>query len=129
MSREELPSNSSLMVLKSLFKVTTGRTTVSQSKETVETATSELKPTAHQDGGNSGDTKVPILLTKKERSSMSQEVKMTRTETSLLGTDTTVSTNNGTSSTPMNTQLNQSRENTMKTSVSMLKETSTLYLR
>jgi hypothetical protein len=88
----------------------------------VETATSELRPTAHQDGGNSGDTKVPILSTKKERSSMSQEPKMMKTETSLPGTSIRETTRNGTSSMLMNIQKSQPRVNSTKTSVSTLKD-------
>jgi hypothetical protein len=53
---------------------------------------------------------------------------MLKTETSLSGTDIRDSTNNGTSSMLMNTQRNQRRENSTRTSVSMLKDHSTLSL-
>ena len=54
---------------------------------------------------------------------------MTKTETSLLGTDIRVLTNNGISFMKMNTQQNQRRVNSTKTSVSTLIETSTLLLK
>jgi hypothetical protein len=48
---------------------------------------------------------------KEERSSMLKEEKIMKTPTLSPGTNTRDSTNNGISSTSMNTQLNQRREN------------------
>jgi hypothetical protein len=92
----------------------------------VVTATSELKPTAHQDGGNSGDTKVLTLSMKEERSLTSLDPKMRRTEISSPGTNILDLTNNGTSFMLMNIQKSQRRENSIKTLVSMLRDHSTL---
>jgi hypothetical protein len=116
------------MELQSLSEVTIGRTTVFQSNQTVPTTTFVLKLTAHQDGGNSGDMKELTLSTRKERLSMFQVEEMMRTETSSHGRSIADLTNNGTLSMPMNIQLNQPRENSTKTSVSMFKEISSLFL-
>jgi len=61
MPREERHSNLCLMELKRSSKEITGRTIVSKSMEMEEAKTLELELTAHQDGGNSGDTKVHTL--------------------------------------------------------------------
>jgi hypothetical protein len=68
------------------------------------------------------------LSTRKERLSMFQVEEMMRTETSSHGRSIADLTNNGTLSMPMNIQLNQLRENSTKTSVSMFKEISSLFL-
>jgi len=47
------------MASKRSSKATTGRTTVLKSMVMEEAQTLELELTAHQDGGNSGDTKIP----------------------------------------------------------------------
>jgi len=59
---------------------------------------------------------------------MSQVLLTKRTETSRDKTNMEELTNNGTSFTLTNGKVNQEKENSMKTSVSMLRETSTLYL-
>ena len=68
--REEKPRHSFSTVLKRLSKATTGKTIVLKSLEMEEAKTLELEQTVHQDGGNSGESKVPTLSTRKERSLM-----------------------------------------------------------
>jgi len=92
----------------------------------VETTSSFHQPT--QDGGNSSDTRMPTLSTKKERLWMSKATMTVRTEMSSCGTDITVSTNNGISYILMLCQLSQRRVNSIKTSVCMLRDHSMLSL-
>jgi len=63
----------------------------------------------------------------KERSWMSMEVLMMNKETSEFIANMERSTNNGTSSLLMNTQVSQRKENSMNSSVFMLIETSILF--
>jgi hypothetical protein len=60
---------------------------------------------------------------------MFQEAKMLKTKTSLSGTNMAESTSNGMLSTLTNGRVNQRRENSTKTSVFMLRDHSTLFLK
>jgi hypothetical protein len=84
-------------------------------------------PLPTQDGGRCSDTKVPQLSTRKERSWKSKVMLILKTETLASINNKTVSGNNGTLSTLMNGRENQEKESSMKTSDSMLKETSMLF--
>lgn len=81
------------------------------------------------DGGNYGDTKMVSSSTRKERSLMSHTQKIRKVQLSLLGAsrEATSDTNNGTSSMLTNGRDHQRRENSMRTSDSMLKDHSTLF--
>jgi hypothetical protein len=95
----------------------------------VDPLTSDV-PLPTQDGGNCSDMrrKVPTLSMKEERSLKSKEESTLNKETSLSEIKEVPFINNGTSFTSMNTRENQERENSTKDLVSMLKETSTLFL-
>jgi hypothetical protein len=80
-----------------------------------------------QDGGKSSEDKELIWLMTKERLSKFKVELTLKTETLLQVIETTMlSTNNGISSTLINGRENQLRVNSIRDSVSMLKETSTL---
>jgi hypothetical protein len=124
-SREETTNNGSSTVLTRPSDPTTGRTTPLKFNRTVDHPTSELLQLSTQDGGKCSELKVLTLSMRKERSSMSQEELMMKTETSLSTTNMENSTNNGTLFTLINGQKNQRMENSTKTSVSVLEENST----
>jgi hypothetical protein len=109
-------------------RTTTGSLTHLTSKAMEDHLTSDvLQPT--QDGGNSSNTKTPMSPMKKERSSKFKEMLMQKTETLWSTIKELQSINNGISSMQMNGRENQERVNSMKTSVSMLKDHSILFPR
>ena len=124
-SLEENTNNGSSTVLTRPSDQTTGRTMQLKSNPTVDHPTSELLQLSTQDGGKCSELKVLTLSMRKERSSMSQEELMMKTETSLSTTNMENLTNNGTLFMLIKCQKNQRKENSTKTSVSMLKENST----
>jgi hypothetical protein len=125
-SKEELPSNSTSMEFPRQSDHNNGRTTLLKSNLMVDQATLESPQVSTPDGGNSLDQKVLSLSTKKARSSMFKAMLMLKTETLLFTTNTERSTNNGTLSMLTNTQRSQRRVNSTRTSVSMLRDLSTL---
>jgi len=124
--REETTNNGSSTALTRPSDQTTGRTTPWKSNPMVDHPTSEPLQPSTQDGGNCSELKVHSLSMREERSSMFQVALMLKTEISSFGTSMERSTSNGMSSTLMNTQRNQRRENSTRSSDSMLKDHSTL---
>jgi hypothetical protein len=124
-SREETTNNGSSTALTRPSDPTTGRTMLLKSNPTVDHPTLDALQLSTQDGGKCSELKVLTLSMRKERSSMSQEELMMKTETSLSTTNMENSTNNGTLFTLINGQKNQRMENSTKTSVSVLEENST----
>ena len=104
---ETLDNNSSSIKRARTSTPSNGRTTVWQLKAMVNHPTLDSVVTADQDGGISLDIKTTTSLMNKERSWTLTETKMKRTETSLSGISTTISTSNGMSSMLINIQRNQ----------------------
>jgi hypothetical protein len=96
------------------------------SNPTVDQATSDV-PLPTQDGGNSSDTKEPMLSTREEKFLKSKVTSTLRTETSVSTTQLEVFTKSGISSMLMNGKVNQEKENLTRSSASMLKDHSTLF--
>jgi hypothetical protein len=109
-----------------LFSICTGRTMLLKSNPMEDQAMFESPQVSTQDGGNSSDQTVLSSLMIKERSSMFKVLLMLKTETLLFTPNMERSTNNGILSTLINTQKSQRRVSSTKTSVSMLKDHSTL---
>jgi hypothetical protein len=105
-------------------RTTTGNLILLISNLTVDQLISDAQlPT--QDGGNSSDTKVPQLSTRKERSLKFKEELIKKIEILVSTLKRTPSINNSTLSMLMNGRVNQPRENSMIDLDSMLREIST----
>ena len=122
-----LDNNGSSMKSQRLSRITNGSLTHLTSKEMEHQLTLDA-PLPTQDGGNSLDTKIHLSPMKKERSLRSKEILMLNKEISLWVTKQLPSINNGTLSMLMNGRENQERENSMKNSVSTLKDHSISFL-
>jgi hypothetical protein len=85
-------------------------------------------PQPTQDGGKCSDIKMLLSQMRKERYLKFKETLTRRIETLRLNHNTEESTNNGTSSMLMNGRVNPAKVNLTKSSVSMSKEISTLFL-
>jgi hypothetical protein len=81
-----------------------------------------------QDGGKCLNIKIHLLQTKKEKCWRFKAMLMLRIEILKQETSMAESINNGTSSMQMNGKENQERENSTRSSDSMLREISMLFL-
>jgi predicted subunit of tRNA(5-methylaminomethyl-2-thiouridylate) methyltransferase len=117
-------NNGILMESQRPSRTTTGRAILLISNQMVVQLISDAQlPTL--DGGNSSDTKVPQLSTRKERSLKFKEELIKKIETLVSILKRTPSINNSTLSMLMNGRVNQPRENSMIDLDSMLREIST----
>jgi hypothetical protein len=120
-------NNSTLMRFQRPSDPKHGRTMVCKSNQPVDQQTSDSHLLSNQDGGNCSDTKDNSLSMIKERSLKSQKDLITRTKTSWSTTRMVKYTSNGRSSMLMSIRESQSRVNSMRNSVFMSKEISTLF--
>jgi hypothetical protein len=119
-------NNGTSMKFQRPSRTTTGNHTHLTSNQMVTAATSDVLLLT-QDGGNYSDTKDLKSSTREERFLKFKVELMLKTETSwLIAKTTKLSTNNGISSMLINGRENQLRDNSIRDSVSTLREISTL---
>jgi hypothetical protein len=129
MSREEMLRSSSSMKKIRQLDQTTGRTMLWKSKAMVVQATSDSLQVSTQDGGKCSTKMEHLLSMKKEKSWTFLEGLIEKTRTSRCSTSMEKSTNYSISSMRTSGRRSQSKENSTKSLVSMLKYHSTLFLR
>jgi hypothetical protein len=121
-------NSSSSMKSPRLSETTTGRITALTSKAMETATTLEQPPVSTHDGGRCSEIKMATLPMREERLLLSQAYMIMRTTISSWNKERKkrMSISNGDLSTLMNTKLNQPRDNSIRSSTSTLKETSTL---
>jgi hypothetical protein len=119
-------NNGILMEFQRPLRTTTGSHTQLISNQTVDHPISDVQLPI-QDGGNSSDTKVPQLSTRKVKSLRFKEELMQKIETLVSTLKRMPSINNLTSSMLINGRVSQPRDNSMIDLDSMLRETSTSF--